>query len=78
MEYKGAVFKIIEDVYAKTCTGFMADAKKSIIKLQLTVKTGLNLGNYTHDSMDKKEDIEKLLAVVRTPEIGLTNYHFNF
>jgi len=78
MEYKGAIHDILEDVYTRACTGYMSDVKKRIMRLQLTLKTGLNLGDFGPATSDKKEDIEKLLAVVRGPEIGLTDFTFKF
>jgi hypothetical protein len=78
MDYKGAIHGILEDVYAKACTGYMSDVKKRIMRLQLALKTGLNLGDFGPDSKDKREDIEKLLVVVRGPEVGLDHYEFKF
>lgn len=78
MVYKGAIFRILEDVYTKSCNGYMDDVKKRIMRLQLTLRTGLNLKDYTPDSSDSREDIERLVAVVRGPEVGLTDYVFDY
>ncbi|MBN1797913.1 MAG: hypothetical protein JW822_05030 [Spirochaetales bacterium] len=73
---KGAVAKILHDVYAALCNGQSDEVKKRILRVQISLKTGLNLKSYTPDSNDSEEDIKKILTVIRGPEIGLKDYRY--
>ena len=73
---KGAVAKILHDVYAALCNGNSDEVKKRIVRVQLSLKTGLNLKSYTPDSEDSEDDIKKILTVIKGPEIGLKDYTY--
>jgi hypothetical protein len=73
---KGAVNKILNDVYDALCDGQSDEVKKRIVRVQLSLKTGLNLKNYTPDSVDSEADIKRILDVIKGPEIGLKNYRY--
>jgi len=74
----GAVNHILNDVCNTICTGSMDDVRKRIIRLQISLKTGLNLSDYKPDTLDQEEDIKKILDAVRSPEVGLKDYQYNF
>ena len=71
---KGEIYRILQDVYKVRCSGSMNDVRKRIIRVQISLKSGLNLRDYTPDSMDTDEEIQKVLTVIRGPGIGLTDY----
>jgi len=50
--------------------------KKRIVRVQISLKTGLNLNGYTPQSEDSEADIKKVLGVIKGPEIGLKDYTY--
>ncbi|MBN2441364.1 MAG: hypothetical protein JXJ04_08455 [Spirochaetales bacterium] len=77
MVRKGEIFRILQDVYRVRCSNNkMSDVQKRIIRVQISLKTGLNLRDFTPESLDTPEDIQKVLNVVRGPEIGLRDYSY--
>ena len=73
---KGEIYRILQDVYKVRCSGSMNDVRKRIIRVQISLKTGLNLRDYTPESFDSTEDIQKVLNVIKGPGIGLTEYEY--
>jgi hypothetical protein len=74
---KGAVFNILNEVYKAVCAGNQMDeVRKRIVRVQIALKTGLNMGSYGPETMDVEAEIKKVLEVVRGPEIGLKNFEY--
>lgn len=67
--------KVIDDDFKGFPEG-APDPGKNIIKLQLTLKTGLSLSGYSHDSADSPEDVRKVVTALRGPEFGLSGFPF--
>jgi hypothetical protein len=74
---KGAVYKILQEVYKARCLGDMDIVRQRIIRVQISLKTGLNLRDYTPETEDSEEDIQRILDIVRGPGIGLRDYEYN-
>ena len=73
---KGEIYKILQDVYKVRCSGSLYEVRQRIIRMQISLRTGLNIRDYSPESMDSEEDIQKVLGVVRGPGIGLTDYEY--
>jgi hypothetical protein len=73
---KGTVYNILQDVYQARCFGEMDLVRQRIIRVQISLKTGLNLRDYTPETEDSEEDIQRILDIVRGPGIGLRDYEY--
>ncbi len=74
---KGAINNILNETYNQICKGYLDEVRKRIIKMQISIKTGFNLNMFSEDSSDSEEDINKILDVIRGPEIGLKDFKFD-
>lgn len=73
---KGVIYKMLQDVYNVRCSGSMADVRKRIIRMQISLKTGLNLNEYTPETLDSEDEIQRVLNVIKGSGIGLENYEY--
>ena len=73
---KGVIYKILQDVYKVRCSGAMVEVRQRIIRMQISLKTGLNLNEYTQESMDTDEEIQRVLNVIKGSGIGLEHYEY--
>ena len=75
--HKGYVNTILNDVYTYLgLIGSFAETKQRIIRIRLSLKTGLSMNKYTEQSEDKQEEVLKILEALKSPEFGLTEFPF--
>lgn len=76
--HKGSIYKLLNDVYASLgIIGEFADTKQRIIRIRLSLKTGLSMNKYTSESEDTKEEILKILKALKSPEFSLQDFPFS-
>jgi len=72
---KGIVKKLLYEVYSFKSPSFIegsdAIAHQRIIKLQLTLKTGLSMNKYSDSSIDSIDEVNRIINVLKSPEFGL-------
>jgi len=74
---KGSVDKLLKAVYTHLgLNDNFAETKQRIIRIRLSLKTGLSMNRYTEQSEDSKEDLSKILNSLKSPEFGLTGFPF--
>jgi hypothetical protein len=44
--------------------------------MQISLKTGLNLNEYTPETLDSEDEIQRVLNVIKGSGIGLENYEY--
>ena len=75
---KGTVSTLLNKIYEfKSMTNEDAATQKRIIRLQLTLKTGLSMSKFTSISNDSEDEVKKVVTVLRSPEFGLTAFPFD-
>ncbi|MBF0473586.1 MAG: hypothetical protein HQK91_09835 [Nitrospirae bacterium] len=75
---KGIVRKLLKEVYRfKNIDSIDALAHQRIIKLQLTLKTGLSMSKYSETSIDSQDEFLRIIDVLKNPEFGLTKFKFD-
>ncbi len=61
MPKQGVVYSMIEELFKqKHIVGSFSETKKNLLKIQISIKSGLSLNNFTNDSLDSEEDINKV------------------
>ncbi|MFH1242139.1 MAG: hypothetical protein V1689_07225, partial [Pseudomonadota bacterium] len=74
---KGVISNLLNKVYEyKKIEGDLSDVKKRIIRLQLSLKTGLSLNKYAEETNDSPEDVKKVINALKNPEFELEGFPF--
>ncbi len=75
---KGQINRLLKKIYEyKKIEGELAETKKRIIRLQLSLKTGLSLNNYNQETDDPPEEIKKIIDTLKNPEFDLKGFPFD-
>jgi hypothetical protein len=73
----GIVVKLLDDIYKfKKIEGDFAETKKKIIRIRLSLATGLSMNKFTVTSPDTAEEVNKIINVLKQPEFGLDSFPF--
>ena len=77
MSSKGQIYKLLNKAFEfKNIKGDFAESKKRVIKIQLTLKTGLSMNKFTDNSEDSTEELSKIIEALKSPEFGLQGFPF--
>jgi len=74
---EGTVYQLLENVYKHLgIAGDFAETKKRMIRIRLSLKTGLSINRYNLHSVDMPEDVYKIIDALKSPEFGLKDFSF--
>lgn len=72
----GTIYNIIEKAAEMKSGGKNVERTKLLLKMRLTTQTGLSMQKYSPTSQDADDEVEKVLKVIRSPIIGLSNFSY--
>lgn len=75
--HTGYVYKLLNDIYAYLGEDdSFAETKQRIIRIRLSLKTGLSMNKFTSTSDDSRDEIIKILEILKSPEFSLAGFPF--
>lgn len=75
---QGVVYKLLNDIYQYLgIAGDFAETKQRIIRIRLSLKTGLSMNKFLQASDDNEEEVLRIIEALKSPEFGLQNFSFN-
>lgn len=77
MMNKGVIYSLLNDVYDFLgLNDDFAETKQRIVRIRLSLKTGLSMNKYLPDSRDPPAEVSKIVEVLKAPEFGLDKFPF--
>ncbi|MBF0564666.1 MAG: hypothetical protein HQK89_05430 [Nitrospirae bacterium] len=74
---RGIVYTLLNKIYEyKKISQSDDDTRKRIIRLQLTLRTGLSMSKFTISSTDSPKELKRIVGVLQTPDFGLYGFPF--
>ncbi|MBN1698750.1 MAG: hypothetical protein JW881_14640 [Spirochaetales bacterium] len=74
----GTVFRLLNDIFKfKQLDGEFAETKKRIIRIRLSLATGLSVKKFTPTSPDTSDELNKIVAALKKPEFGCADFPFD-
>jgi hypothetical protein len=66
MPQRGVVNSLLEELFKKKkLEGEFAKQKRNLLKIQLSLKTGLSINKFTPNSFDSEDEINKISEVLK-------------
>ncbi|MBN2737197.1 MAG: hypothetical protein JXR70_09470 [Spirochaetales bacterium] len=76
---RGKVHELLNEVYQykniNSDNGY-AEAKQRIIRIRLSLATGISMKKFTPDSDDSDSDVERIVSALKGEEFGLQGFSF--